>query len=131
MGQWKFVILPFLVKLGFWGAGAVALLDSSSIPVPMDAILAVYVWIYRRRQDKRSNGEQRNGTEREQKTSHVRLLCSRGPLRRECCLMARCPGHLRSACGCAEFCTTAACDQVESDHAVGVAQKPLAKAGRQ
>jgi membrane protein YqaA with SNARE-associated domain len=44
MGQWKLVILPFLVKLGFWGAGAVALLDSSSIPVPMDAILAVYVW---------------------------------------------------------------------------------------
>lgn len=38
------MILPAIVKLGFWGAGAVALLDSSSIPVPMDAILAVYVW---------------------------------------------------------------------------------------
>ena len=44
MAKWKFVLLPFLAKLGFWGAGAVALLDSSSIPVPMDAILAVYVW---------------------------------------------------------------------------------------
>jgi membrane protein YqaA with SNARE-associated domain len=42
--KWKFVILPALIKLGFWGVGAVALLDSSSIPVPMDAILAVYVW---------------------------------------------------------------------------------------
>jgi membrane protein YqaA with SNARE-associated domain len=44
MAKWKFVLLPALFKLGFWGVGAVALLDSSSIPVPMDAILAVYVW---------------------------------------------------------------------------------------
>jgi membrane protein YqaA with SNARE-associated domain len=44
MAKWKFVLLPALAKLGFWGAGAIALLDSSSIPVPMDAILAVYVW---------------------------------------------------------------------------------------
>jgi membrane protein YqaA with SNARE-associated domain len=42
--EWKLVLLPELVKLGFWGAGAVALLDSSTIPVPMDAILALYVW---------------------------------------------------------------------------------------
>lgn len=38
------MILPAIIKLGFWGAAAVALLDSSTIPVPMDAILAVYVW---------------------------------------------------------------------------------------
>ena len=38
------IILPAILKLGFWGAGAVALLDSSSIPVPMDAILAIYIW---------------------------------------------------------------------------------------
>ncbi len=44
MAKWKFVLLPALAKLGFWGVGAVALLDSSSIPVPMDAILAVYIW---------------------------------------------------------------------------------------
>lgn len=44
VAKWKFVILPALAKLGFWGAGAVALLDSSSLPVPMDAILAVYIW---------------------------------------------------------------------------------------
>ena len=44
LAKWKMVLLPALVKLGFWGVGAVALLDSSTIPVPMDAILAVYVW---------------------------------------------------------------------------------------
>lgn len=42
--KWHLVVLPAIVKLGFWGAGAVALLDSSTIPVPMDAILAIYIW---------------------------------------------------------------------------------------
>ena len=42
--EWKLVILPALLKFGVWGLGAVAVLDSSSIPVPMDAILALYVW---------------------------------------------------------------------------------------
>jgi len=42
--KWKLVILPALIKMGFWGAGAVAALDSSTIPVPMDAILAVWIW---------------------------------------------------------------------------------------
>ena len=42
--EWKLVILPALLKWGIWGLGAVAVLDSSSIPVPMDAILALYVW---------------------------------------------------------------------------------------
>ncbi|HEX4758831.1 MAG TPA: VTT domain-containing protein [Terracidiphilus sp.] len=44
MAWWKFAALPALAKLGIWGAGAIAVLDSSSIPVPMDAILAVYIW---------------------------------------------------------------------------------------
>ena len=44
MSKWKLVFLPALIKLGFWGVGAVALLDSSTIPVPMDAILAVFIW---------------------------------------------------------------------------------------
>jgi membrane protein YqaA with SNARE-associated domain len=44
MAKWKLLVLPALLKLGFWGVGAVALLDSSTIPVPMDAILALYVW---------------------------------------------------------------------------------------
>jgi hypothetical protein len=30
-------VLPALAKLGFWGVGLVALIDSSSLPVPMDA----------------------------------------------------------------------------------------------
>jgi membrane protein YqaA with SNARE-associated domain len=42
--EWKLFILPALLKWGIWGIGAIAVLDSSSIPVPMDAILAVYVW---------------------------------------------------------------------------------------
>ena len=42
--KWNLLILPAILKLGFWGAGAVALLDSSSIPVPMDAIMAVWIW---------------------------------------------------------------------------------------
>jgi membrane protein YqaA with SNARE-associated domain len=44
MAKWKFVLLPAVAKLGFWGIGAVALLDSSTIPVPMDAFVAFYVW---------------------------------------------------------------------------------------
>lgn len=46
--EWKLVILPALIKLGVWGVGAVALLDSSSIPVPIDAVIALYVWNDRR-----------------------------------------------------------------------------------
>jgi membrane protein YqaA with SNARE-associated domain len=38
------LLLPLLVKMGFWGAGAWALLDSSTVPVLMDAILAAYIW---------------------------------------------------------------------------------------
>jgi membrane protein YqaA with SNARE-associated domain len=41
---WKLVLLPALLKLGFWGVGAIAILDSSSIPVPIDAFLAVSIW---------------------------------------------------------------------------------------
>jgi membrane protein YqaA with SNARE-associated domain len=42
--KWNVVWLPAILHLGIWGAGAVAVLDSSSIPVPMDAILAVWIW---------------------------------------------------------------------------------------
>jgi membrane protein YqaA with SNARE-associated domain len=41
--KWALITL-FLAKLGVWGVGAAALLDSSTIPIPMDALLAVYVW---------------------------------------------------------------------------------------
>ena len=37
-------MLPAIASLGLWGVGLVAILDSSSIPVPMDAVLAVFVW---------------------------------------------------------------------------------------
>ena len=43
MAKWKLVAL-FLAQFGVWGVGAAALLDSSTIPIPMDALLAVYVW---------------------------------------------------------------------------------------
>ena len=42
--EWHFVILPALAKLGIWASFVVALLDSSSLPVPIDAFLAVYIW---------------------------------------------------------------------------------------
>jgi len=38
------VLLPFLAKFGIWGIGALAVLDSSTIPVPMDAFLAISIW---------------------------------------------------------------------------------------
>lgn len=44
LAEWKLVILPALLKWGVWGVAAVAVLDSSSVPVPMDAILAVFIW---------------------------------------------------------------------------------------
>ena len=44
MSWWKLLALPALMKLGFWGVGLVALIDASSLPVPMDLILADYVW---------------------------------------------------------------------------------------
>jgi len=42
--EWKLAILPALMKMGFWGVGAVAVFDSASIPVPIDAVIALYVW---------------------------------------------------------------------------------------
>ena len=44
MDKWKFLVLPALMKLGFWGLGLISLIDAASLPVPMDALLAVYVW---------------------------------------------------------------------------------------
>lgn len=36
--------MPALVKLGFLGAGVIGIFDSAAIPLPIDAILAVYIW---------------------------------------------------------------------------------------
>lgn len=45
--KYRAILLAFLKPLGFWGVGAVAVLDSSSIPVPMDLIVAGYAWANR------------------------------------------------------------------------------------
>ena len=37
-------LLAVLKPLGFWGAGGIALIDAAAFPVPMDLILATYVW---------------------------------------------------------------------------------------
>jgi membrane protein YqaA with SNARE-associated domain len=37
-------LLAVLKPLGFWGAGAIAFLDAAALPVPMDFIIAGYVW---------------------------------------------------------------------------------------
>ena len=42
--KYRALLIAFLKPLGFWGVGAVACLDSSSIPVPMDLIVAGYAW---------------------------------------------------------------------------------------
>lgn len=42
--HWTLLLVALLKPLGFWGAGAVALLDSSTIPVPMDLLIATYIW---------------------------------------------------------------------------------------
>ncbi|HEV2323398.1 MAG TPA: VTT domain-containing protein [Terracidiphilus sp.] len=44
VSEWKLVVMPALIKLGFLGAGVIGMFDSAAIPVPIDAILAVYIW---------------------------------------------------------------------------------------
>ena len=42
--KYKIWLLALLKPLGFWGAGAIAFLDAAAFPVPMDLIIARYVW---------------------------------------------------------------------------------------
>ena len=42
--KYKIWLLAILKPLGFWGAGAIAFVDAAAFPVPMDLILAGYVW---------------------------------------------------------------------------------------
>ncbi len=42
--KYKLILLTALKPLGYWGLGALAVLDSSTIPVPMDLIVAGYAW---------------------------------------------------------------------------------------
>jgi len=47
--KYKLILLTTLKPFGYWGLGVLALLDSSSIPVPMDLIVAGYAWNDRQR----------------------------------------------------------------------------------
>lgn len=42
--KYSVLLLAFLKPLGFWGIGLLSILDSSTIPVPMDAFIAFYAW---------------------------------------------------------------------------------------
>jgi membrane protein YqaA with SNARE-associated domain len=42
--KYKIWLLALLKPLGFWGAGAIAMLDAAAFPVPLDLIIAGYVW---------------------------------------------------------------------------------------
>jgi len=41
---WKLALLPALAKLGLWGLVLLSLIDSSSLPLLMDPIVAGYIW---------------------------------------------------------------------------------------
>lgn len=44
VAKWKYAILPALIKLGFPGAALLGAFDSAAIPVPIDAVIALYAW---------------------------------------------------------------------------------------
>jgi membrane protein YqaA with SNARE-associated domain len=44
LSKWTILLVALLKPFGIWGAGAVAVLDSSTIPVPMDLLIATYIW---------------------------------------------------------------------------------------
>jgi membrane protein YqaA with SNARE-associated domain len=46
--RYKIWLLALLKPLGFWGAGGIAFLDAAALPVPMDLIIAGYVWANRK-----------------------------------------------------------------------------------
>ncbi len=42
--HWEIALLLFFKPLGFFGVVVLAAIDASSLAIPMDAIIAVYVW---------------------------------------------------------------------------------------
>ena len=46
--KYKVWLLAILKPLGFWGVGGIGLIDAAAIPVPMDLIIAGYVWADKR-----------------------------------------------------------------------------------
>jgi membrane protein YqaA with SNARE-associated domain len=49
LAKYKFFVFVVLKPLGIWGLGALALVDASTIAVPMDPLVASYVWADRPR----------------------------------------------------------------------------------
>jgi membrane protein YqaA with SNARE-associated domain len=47
IAKYKFFVFVVLKPLGIWGLGALAFVDASSIAVPMDPLVASYVWANR------------------------------------------------------------------------------------
>ena len=46
--KYKIWLLAILKPLGFWGVGGIGFIDAAAIPVPMDLIIAGYVWADKR-----------------------------------------------------------------------------------
>ena len=46
--KYELWLLALLKPLGIWGAGALALIDAAAVPVPLDLILAGYIWADKR-----------------------------------------------------------------------------------
>ncbi|MHB8301646.1 MAG: YqaA family protein [Acidobacteriaceae bacterium] len=46
--HWKLVLLVLLKPLGVWGIGVLAAIDTAALAIPMDLIIAGYVWSDRR-----------------------------------------------------------------------------------
>ncbi|HTZ57719.1 MAG TPA: VTT domain-containing protein [Acidobacteriaceae bacterium] len=42
--KYKIWLVALLKPLGFWGAGCIAFVDAAAFPVPLDLIIAGYVW---------------------------------------------------------------------------------------
>lgn len=42
--KYSALLLAFFKPLGFWGIGVLAIIDSSSVPMPMDAFIVFYAW---------------------------------------------------------------------------------------
>ena len=46
--KYKVWLLAILKPLGVWGVGCIALIDAAAVPVPIDFILAGYIWADRK-----------------------------------------------------------------------------------
>lgn len=42
--KYSALLLVFFKPLGYWGVGLLAMIDSSSVPMPMDAFIVFYAW---------------------------------------------------------------------------------------